>query len=252
MIQIGNYYENENVKTIYDNADVGLKILEMQRDLSVSKDDAVREYFSAEMDVRKRQAAISLNGNVWTVSAGAMQMMLGNVECKTGVKGGVDLLKKSFAGAVTGERGIKPEYFGTGTLILEPTYKHLIVENVAQWGSGLVMNDGMYYASVGLQVGVQPIQSLSGALGGGEGLFNLMVTGNGLVIMESMCPKDELVYVNMKDDVLKVDGNYAVCWSPSLQFTVERTTKTLIGSAASGEGLVNVYRGTGTVLLALI
>ena len=36
----------------------------------------------------------------------------------------------------------------------------------------------------------------------------------------------------------------------SLDFTVERSGKSLIGSAASGEGLVNVYRGTGKVLLA--
>ena len=34
------------------------------------------------------------------------------------------------------------------------------------------------------------------------------------------------------------------------RFTVERTTKTLIGSAASGEGLVNVYRGTGKVRMS--
>ena len=38
--------------------------------------------------------------------------------------------------------------------------------------------------------------------------------------------------------------------SGSLDFTVERSGKSLIGSAASGEGLVNVYRGTGKVLLA--
>ena len=42
----------------------------------------------------------------------------------------------------------------------------------------------------------------------------------------------------------------AVCWSSNLEFTVERTTKTLVGSAVSGEGLVNVYRGTGRVLMS--
>ena len=47
-----------------------------------------------------------------------------------------------------------------------------------------------------------------------------------------------------------MDGNLAVAWSGSLSFTVERSGKTLIGSAASGEGRVNVYRGTGKVLLA--
>ena len=50
--------------------------------------------------------------------------------------------------------------------------------------------------------------------------------------------------------VLKIDGNMAIAWSGSLNFTVERSGKTLIGSAASGEGLVNVFRGTGRVLMA--
>ena len=54
----------------------------------------------------------------------------------------------------------------------------------------------------------------------------------------------------MQDDVLKVDGNMAIAWSGTLDFTVERSGKTLLGAAASGEGLVNVYRGTGKVLLA--
>jgi len=31
---------------------------------------------------------------------------------------------------------------------------------------------------------------------------------------------------------------------------VERSGKTLTGSAASGEGLVNVYRGTGRIWIA--
>ena len=65
-------------------------------------------------------------------------------------------------------------------------------------------------------------------------------------------PEEELVKIQLENDCLKVDGSYAICWSRELDFTVERTTKTLIGSAASGEGLVNVYRGTGTIWLAPI
>ena len=56
--------------------------------------------------------------------------------------------------------------------------------------------------------------------------------------------------ITLQEDVLKVDGNMAIAWSGSLNFTVERSGKSLVGSAASGEGLVNVYRGTGRVLLA--
>jgi len=92
--------------------------------------------------------------------------------------------------------------------------------------------------------------NLSSAVAGGEGLFNLGISGRGVLCLESFCPREELVEVVLKDDVLKVDGNMAIAWSGSLEFTVERSGKSLIGSAASGEGLVNVYRGTGKVLLA--
>ena len=92
--------------------------------------------------------------------------------------------------------------------------------------------------------------NLSSAVAGNEGLFNLGITGSGVLCLESDCPREELVEITLQDDVLKVDGNLAVAWSGSLSFTVERSGKTLIGSAASGEGLVNVYRGTGKALLA--
>ena len=87
--------------------------------------------------------------------------------------------------------------------------------------------------------------NLSSAVAGNEGLFNLGITGSGVLCLESDCPREDLVEIT-----LQVDGNLAVAWSGSLSFTVERSGKTLIGSAASGEGLVNVYRGTGKVLLA--
>jgi uncharacterized protein (AIM24 family) len=68
--------------------------------------------------------------------------------------------------------------------------------------------------------------------------------------VESPSPKEELIEIELNNDVLRVDGNMAIAWSGSLEFTVERSGKTLIGSAASGEGLVNVYRGTGKVLMS--
>lgn len=53
---------------------------------------------------------------------------------------------------------------------------------------------------------------------------------------------EELIEITLQNDVLKVDGNYAIAWSKSLEFTVERSGKShSLGSAAPGEGLVNVY-----------
>ena len=92
--------------------------------------------------------------------------------------------------------------------------------------------------------------NFSSALGGGEGLFNLCLIGQGVAVLESDVPEEELIAIDLNNDTLKIDGNMAIAWSPSLQFTVERSGKSLIGSAASGEGLVNVYRGSGRVLMA--
>jgi uncharacterized protein (AIM24 family) len=91
--------------------------------------------------------------------------------------------------------------------------------------------------------------NLSSALLGGEGLFNLALSGHGIAALESYVPEEELIEIELVNDTLKIDGNLAVCWSSSLEFTVEKSTKSLIGSAVSGEGFVNVYRGTGKVLM---
>lgn len=63
-------------------------------------------------------------------------------------------------------------------------------------------------------------------------------------------PEEEMICIDLNNEELRIDGNMAVCWSSGLQFTVEKSTKSLVGSAISGEGLVNVYRGTGRVLMS--
>lgn len=177
--------------------------------------------------------------------------MVGNVHATTGVKGVGDFFGKAVRGKVTGESAIKPEYTGDGILVLEPTYKHLLLVDLADWNGSIVLDDGLFLACDSkLKHKAVMRSNFSSAVAGNEGLFNLGLVGNGVVCLESPCPKEELVEITLQDDVLKIDGNMAIAWSGSLDFTVERSGKTLIGSAASGEGLVNVYRGTGKVLLA--
>ena len=146
---------------------------------------------------------------------------------------------------------MKPKYYGTGYVMLEPTYKHILLENVEDWEGGLVLDDGLFLAcedSVNQTVVAR--SNLSSAVLGNEGLFNLALKGRGVAVLESNIPRDELVEIVLQDDIVKIDGNFAVAWSGSLKFTVEKSTKSLIGSAVSGEGFVNVYRGTGRILMA--
>lgn len=203
------------------------------------------------MNVRKRQVLCDLSKAQITLQAGAMQWTVGNVNATTGIKGVGDLFGKALRGGVTGESAIKPEYTGNGLLVLEPTYKHILLVDLADWNGSIVLDDGLFLACDSrLKHKAVMRSNVSSAVAGNEGLFNLGIQGNGVVCLESACPKEELVTISLQDDVLKIDGNMAIAWSGSLDFTVERSGKSLIGSAASGEGLVNVYRGTGKVLMA--
>ena len=248
MFQIANLTSNQNVKVVQQKGP--FTVIEHQRDLSVRPESAMASYYCAEMNVRKRQVLCELSKAQVTVQAGAMQWMVGDVNATTGIKGVGDLLGKAMRGKVSGESAIKPEYTGSGIMMLEPTYKHLILMDAAEWGGAVVLDDGLFLACDScLKHKAVMRSSFSSAVAGGEGLFNLSLNGSGVFCIEADCPKEELIEITLQNDVLKIDGNYAVAWSAGLAFTVERSGKSLIGSAASGEGLVNVYRGTGKVLM---
>ena len=249
MYQISNFMDNYDVKTIDSLGP--FTVVEYQRDLSVTPDNAAMAYYSNAMNVRKRQVLCDLSKAQITLQAGAMQWTVGNVNATPGIKGVGDLFGTALRGGVTGESAIKPEYTGNGLLVLEPTYKHILLVDLADWNGSIVLDDGLFLACDSrLKHKAVMRSNVSSAVAGNEGLFNLGIQGNGVVCLESACPKEELVTISLQDDVLKIDGNMAIAWSGSLDFTVERSGKSLIGSAASGEGLVNVYRGTGKVLMA--
>lgn len=249
MYQIKNFEDNDDIRVLDELGP--FKVIEYLRDLSVMPSSAQAAYFCNEMNIRKRQVICDLKKAYITLQAGAMQWMVGDVKATTGVKGVGDLFSKAVRGKVTGESAIKPEYVGDGTLVLEPTYRHLLLIEVGDWGGSIVLSDGMFLAcDSNLKQKAVMRSSVSSAVAGNEGLFNLSINGSGVVCLESPVPKEELIEITLQDDVLKIDGNMAVAWSGSLDFTVERSGKSLVGSAASGEGLVNVYRGTGKVLMA--
>ena len=242
--------QNENRK--YAKSIGNFHVLEYVQDASVSPMNAMNEYFMSKMNVRRRQVVIDIDkDHSAIIQAGAMQWMGGNVQATSGVKGIGDFLGKAHKGAVTKETAVKPEYVGEGCLVLEPTYKYIILADIGKWGSaGMTIEDGMFLAcDANVKSKVVARKNLSSAVLGSEGLFNLSLHGNGVVALESNVPEDELIEITLENDELKIDGNLAVCWSSNLEFTVERSTKTLVGSAVSGEGLINVYRGTGRVLM---
>ena len=242
----------ENIRIIEEYTSGGLRVevLEYEKLLGISNASMAQQvYFMEKQHIRVRQIALYLNNDKVTIEKGAMSYFQGNIQMVSGVTLG-NALGRMVRGAVTGEQMAQPEYTGSGLLVLEPSFKHFLVLELAERES-IIIDDGMFYCAQG-SVTVKAVsqRNLSSAIAGGETLFQQQLTGPGIVILESIVPMSEIDIIDLSNDTLKVDGNFAVLRTSTLDFTVERSAKTLIGSAVSGEGLVNVYRGTGQVWLA--
>ena len=131
MYQVRNFMENDDVKVIDSLG--AFSVIEYQRDLSVMPENAMEAFYASQMNVRKRQVVCDVSRSNVTIQAGAMQWMVGNVKATTGIKGVGDFFGKAVRGSVTGESAIKPEYTGNGTLVLEPTYKHILLVDLNDW-----------------------------------------------------------------------------------------------------------------------
>ena len=92
-------------------------------------------------------------------------------------------------------------------------------------------------------------KNVSSLIFGNEGVYQTKLSGSGIVVLEIPVPDKEILRCKMFRDTLKVDGNFAILRSSNIEFTVEKSGTTLIGTALNGEGLLNVYRGTGEVWL---
>ncbi len=242
----------ENIKILeqFENGGLRVEILQYDKLLGLTNAQMAEQiYFMEQQNIHVRQIALYLDNDKVTIEKGAMSYFQGDIEMVSGVTLG-NALGRLVRGAVTGEHMSQPEYTGTGLLVLEPSFKHFLVLRLDK-GESVIVDDGMFYCAQG-SVTVKAVsqRNVSSAVAGGETFIQQQLTGPGIIILESTVPQDEINIIEMQNDTLKVDGNFAVLRSSSLQFTVERSAKTLVGSAVSGEGLVNVYRGTGQVWLA--
>ncbi|MBQ3545858.1 MAG: AIM24 family protein [Lachnospiraceae bacterium] len=242
----------ENLKVIeeFQNGGLRVEVLEYEKLLGLSNAHMAQTvYYMEKQNIKVRQIALYLNNEKVTIEKGAMSYFQGNINMISGVTAG-NALGRLVRGAVTGEQMSQPEYVGTGTLVLEPSFKHFLVLELAP-GESIIIDDGMFYVAQGsVQVKTVAQKNLSSALMGGESIFQQQLIGPGIIVLESVVPMCEIEQIDLVNDTLKVDGNFAILRSSSLDFTVERSAKTLVGSAVSGEGLVNVYRGTGQIWLA--
>ncbi len=220
MFAIKNFTDNDDVRVLGSMGP--FTVVEYLKDLSVTPSTAMTAYYCNEMNVRKRQVICDLSKANITLQAGAMQWMAGNVNATTGLKGVGDFFGKAVRGKVTGESAVKPEYTGNGVLVLEPTYRHILLIDLADWNGSIVLDDGLFLACDSkLKQKAVMRSNFSSAVAGGEGLFNLGVVGNGVLCLESPSPKEELIEVPL---ILPSSARARRCWARQLPGKVWSTS----------------------------
>ena len=203
-----------------------------------------RESFGTVFEVLKAEekqlARIEIHGDKVHIEGGAMHYMRGHIEIEV-----PKASAKGFLKAAATSEGIRPIYSGSGEIFLEPTTGEINLLELN--GDSWVLDKGAFLAADNeIEVGVF-VNKGGGGLLGGEGMFQTQVSGSGKVLYTSWGPVQKL---ELNNDRLTVDGSFAVARSASLSFKVKKATKGLIASARSGEGLVNVIEGTGTVMIS--
>ncbi|TGY42052.1 AIM24 family protein [Clostridium sartagoforme] len=198
--------------------------------------------------IRLKQGRIILDDSAIKIEAGALSYMKGNIEIVAKSGGLIGMGKKLFSNKVTGESMFKPILRGTGEVFLEPSFGHFTLIELED--EEIIIDDGLFFACEE-SIEIEPVmqKSISSLIFGKEGIFQSRLSGSGIVLLEVPVPEKEILRCKLYRDVLKVDGSFAVLRSGNIEFTVEKSGTTLVGSAINGEGLLNVYRGTGEVWL---
>lgn len=245
----------DNIKILnnqyYPNYGVTVMIIEYQKLLgNTNIRNAATLYFMHEENLKCRQIGMFISNNGVKIEAGAMSYFQGPLQCTTGITDIGKLARQAFTSKLTNEKLIMPEYSGSGILVLEPSFKHFLTLDLAP-GEQIICDKGMFFAA-SKSVTIEPTfaGSPSGSLLGGEGVFQQLITGPGMVILESPVPVQEINILELNNDILRVDGNFALLRTGGISMSVETVSQSFVGSAMTGEGLVNVYRGTGKVWLA--
>lgn len=201
-----------------------------------------------DANIKLRQVRIILSGSGVYIEPDALSFMRGPIEVSTNAGGVLSLGKKFVTSKIAKEPVIKPLYKGVGELLLEPSFGHYALVELED--EEIIIDDILFFAAEeSVNISVTAMKNVSSVLFGSEGLFQTKLSGRGIVVLEIPVPETEVFKYSLVNDVLKIDGNFSILRTAGLSFSVEKTTKTLVGSGFSGEGLLKVFRGTGEVWL---
>lgn len=204
-------------------------------------------FYANATGMRLKWVRVTLNQGAIRVEPGALYYMHGKVEMDASTGGGIG---RGLRRALTsGETLFVNQIRGTGTVVLEPTFGHFILLDIDN--DEIIADRGLFFAgSADLDISSVMQRNVSSALFGGEGLFQTSIKGSGVAVLFAPVPIEELVEIQLDNETLQVDGNFALFRTRGVEFSVTKSSKSWLATSVSGEGLLQTFKGTGTVWIA--
>jgi uncharacterized protein (AIM24 family) len=189
-----------------------------------------------------RQVCIDIEDEKVRARSGAMSNMRGAIRLTPRLPNPLEYLRSLY----NNEARIRPEYSGTGRVVLQPTlggYHMLDLAGTEDW----VLEPGIYLASessVRLGLARDPAWA---SFWLGDGFFNwkTRVGGTGRVVLTTPGPVET---IEITDGVFRAQGRIILGRTAGLRFTSERPAS-FLRSYISGQSRLRVLRGTGRVLV---
>ena len=191
----------------------------------------------------ERMLDINLNGEVW-IKMGAMVAYTGQVTFvreKMLEQGLGNLLKK----AVSGEGARLTKASGKGSVFCADTGKKITILQLQDESICVNGNDVLAF-EMSLKNEIKMMRKMTAMLSGG--LFNIRLTGSGLVAVTSHY--DPMTLPVTPDQPVTTDPNATILWSGNLEpdFKTDIQLKSFFGRG-SGESVQMEFRGDGFVVV---
>lgn len=190
-----------------------------------------------------RMLEINLDGRIWT-RMGSMVAYTGDIKFeREGVlEHGVGKMLKR---AVSGEGAKLTKATGSGSLYLADEGKKISILNLR--GETIFVNGNDLLAfEDGVEWDIKLMRKIAGMLSGG--LFNVKLSGNGLIAITSHY--DPMTLRVKPGKPVMTDPNATVAWSGTLtpEFKTDISMKTFLGRG-SGESIQMMFQGEGFVVV---
>ena len=189
-----------------------------------------------------RQVRIDMADETVRARRGAMSNLRGDIRVTPRLPGAMEFIRSLY----NDEARIRPEYTGTGTVLLQPSLGGYHLMDMAP-GDRWVLEPGIYWASEGsiaLGLHLDPIWT-SFLLGDGLLNWKTSVSGSGRLALNTPGPVET---VEITDSSFRAQGRIILGRTAGLRYTsqhVARFPRYLI----SGQKRLRVLRGTGKVLV---